>query len=70
MEIPQLQYTVKVVDVSAEMRIQKTAQMPQVQFIEKLVDDTVLRRTSSGSPSPTANSRDASDSGSGNSTEW
>ena len=40
------------------LRIQKTAQMPQVQFIEKLVDDTVLRRTSSGSPSPTANSRD------------
>ena len=64
MEIPQLQYTVKVV------RIQKTAQMPQVQFIEKLVDDTVLRRTSSGSPSPTANSSYASDSGSGNSTEW
>ena len=52
------------------MRIQKTAQMLQVQFTEKLVDDTVLRRTSSGSPSPTAKSRDASDSGSGNSTEW
>ena len=47
------------------LRIQKTAQMPQVQFTEKLVDDTVLMRTS-----PTANSRYVSDSGSGNSTEW
>ena len=70
MEIPQLQYTVKMVDVNAEMRVQKTAQMPQVQFIEKLIDDTVLMRTNSGSPSPTANSRDVSDSGSVNSTEW
>ena len=52
------------------LRIQKTAQMPQVQFIDKLVDDPVLRRTSSSSPSPTANGRDASDSVSGNSTEW
>ena len=31
--------------------------MLHVQFIEKLVDDTVLRRTSSSSPSPTANSK-------------
>ena len=46
-------------------RLQKTEQKKQVQFIEKLVDDTGLMRTS-----PTANSRDASDSGSGNSTEW
>ena len=44
-------------------RVQKTAQMPRVQFTEKLVDDTVLMRTS-----PTAISRDASDSGSGNPT--
>ena len=46
-------------------RVQKTAQMPQVQFTEKLVNDTVLMRTS-----PRANSRDASHSGSGSSTEW
>ena len=52
------------------LSVQKKAQMPLVQFIEKLVDDTVLRRTSSRSPSPIATSRDASDSGSGNSTEW
>ena len=45
-------------------RVQKTAQMPQVQFTEKLVDDAVLMRTS-----PTANSRDASDAGSSNPTE-
>ena len=35
-------------------RVQKTEQVSQVQFIEKLVDDTVLMRTS-----PTANSRHA-----------
>ena len=69
MEIPQLQYTVKVVDVNAE-NSEDIADAAGVQFIEKLVDDTVLRRTSSGSPSPKANSGDASDSGSGNSTEW
>ena len=46
-------------------RVQKTPQMPQVQFTEKMVDDTVLMRTS-----PTVNSRDASDSSSSNSTEW
>ena len=45
-------------------RVQKAAQMPQVQFTEKMVDDTVLLRAS-----PTVNSSDASDSGSGNSTE-
>ena len=38
-------------------RVQQTAQMSHVQFTEKLFDDTVLMRTS-----PTANSRDASDS--------
>ena len=46
-------------------RVQKTEQMSQVQIIEKMVDDSVLMRTS-----PTANSRDASDSGSGKATEW
>ena len=46
-------------------RVQKTAQMPQVQFTEKMVEDTELMRTSS-----TAISGDASDSGSGNSPEW
>ena len=46
-------------------RGRKTAQMPQVPFTEKMVDDTVLMRTS-----PTANSSGASDSGSRNSTEW
>ena len=50
MEIPQLQYTVKVVDVNAE-NSEDIADAAGVQFIEKLVDDTVLRRTSSGSPS-------------------
>ena len=41
------------------LRVQKTAQMPHVQVTEKMVDDTVLMPTS-----PTANSRDAPDSGS------
>ena len=40
-----------------------TAQMPVVQF-------TAIIRTSSGTPSTAANSGDASDSGSGNSSEW
>ena len=39
------------------LRGQKTAQMPQVQFTEKLVDGAVLMRRS-----PTAHSRDVSDS--------
>ena len=52
------------------LRVQKTAQMPLVQFIEKLVEVTVIMRTSFGSPSFTANSGDASDAGSGNSSEW
>ena len=50
--------------------VQKTAQMPLVQFTEKLVEVTVIMRTSSGTPSTTANSGDASDSDSGNSSEW
>ena len=52
--------------------VQKTAQMPLVQFAEKLVKVTMIMRTSAGSPSTTANSGDASDSdsGSGNSSEW
>ena len=37
--------------------------MTQVQPSEKRVDDTVIMRTSSSSPSSTANSEDASDSG-------
>ena len=45
-------------------RVQKTAQMPQFQFTEKLVNDIVLMRTS-----PTANSGDAPDSGSSNPKE-
>ena len=52
------------------LRVQKTAQMPLVQFTEKLVEVTVTMRTSSGSPSITTNSGDASDSGSGISSEW
>ena len=43
--------------------------MPQVQSTEKLVDDTVLMRTSSRSPSSTANSEHTSDSGTCNSSE-
>ena len=46
-------------------RVQKTAQVPQVQSTEKMVNDTMFVRTS-----PTVNSKDASDSGSGTSTEW
>ena len=49
------------------LRDQKTAQMPLVQFIEKLVEVTMIMRTSSSSPSTTENSGDASDSGSGSS---
>ena len=52
------------------LRVQKTAQMPLVQFTEKLVEVTVTMRTSSGSQGTTANSRDVTDSGSGNSSEW
>ena len=49
------------------LRVQKTAQMPLVQFTEKLVKVTMIMRTSSGSPSTSAYSGDASDS---NSSEW
>ena len=52
------------------LRVQKMAQMPLVQFTEELVEVTVIMRTSSGSPSTTVNSGDASDSGSGDSSEW
>ena len=58
-EIPQLQYIVKMVDDTAD----------DIQKDEKLVEVTVIMRTNSGSPSTTANSGDASDSGSGNSSE-
>ena len=51
-------------------RVWKTAQMPLVQLTEKLVEVTVVMRKSFGSPSTTANSEDASDSGSGKSSEW
>ena len=44
--------------------------MPLVRFTEKVVKVTMIMRTSSGSPSMTSNSGDASDSGSGNSSEW
>ena len=50
--------------------IMKTAQMPLVQFTENLFEVTMIMQTSSGSPSMTANSGDASDSGSGSSSEW
>ena len=40
--------------------------MPQVRPNDKQVDVTVLMHKSSGTPSPTPNSRDASDSGPGN----
>ena len=52
------------------LRAQETVRMPQVHSTEKLVDDTVLMRTGSGSPSSTANSEHSSDSGTGNSSEW
>ena len=52
------------------LRVQKTAQVPQVQFTEKLVEVTVTMRTSSSSQGTTANSRDVTDSGSSNSSEW
>ena len=51
------------------LRVQTISQMLLVQFTEKLVEVTMVMRTSSGSPSITANSGDASDSGSGNSSE-
>ena len=41
-----------------------------VQFTEKLVEVTMIMRTSSGSPNTTEHSGDASDSGSGSSSEW
>ena len=44
--------------------------MPLVQFTEKLVEVTVIMRTSSRSPSTTANSGDTPESDSGNSSEW
>ena len=52
------------------LRIQKTAQMQLVPFTEKLVEVTMTMRTSSGSPTTTENSGDASDSGSSSSSEW
>ena len=57
---------------STQSRWSMTLLMPLVQFTEKLVEVTMIMRTSSGSPSISANSGDASDSdsGSGNSSEW
>ena len=53
------------------LRPQKTEQMPLVQFIQKLVEVTMIMQSSSGSPGTTQNSGDASDSdsGSGNSSD-
>ena len=62
---PSFQCTVKMVDDA-----QKTAQMPLVQFTEKLVEVTMIMQTSPGCPSITANSGDASVSGSSTSSEW
>ena len=45
------------------LRVQKSAQMSQIQPTDKLIDVTVFLQTSSGSPSPTGNSGDASDLG-------
>ena len=59
-EILLLQYTDKKVDVGL------STQMPQIQLTDKLMGVTVFTQKSSDSPSPTENSRDASDSGSGN----
>ena len=42
--------------------VQKKAQMSQIQLTDKLIDVTVFMQTSSCTPSPTENSRDASDS--------
>ena len=49
--------------------IQKIVEIPQLQFMDEKVD-TVIMQKSSSSPSSTVNSEDASDSGSGNATEW
>ena len=59
----QFQYTVKMVDDTAESSEDSADATGPVHLV------TVIMRTSSGSPSTTANSGDASDPGSGNSSE-